>query len=78
MLTTMYQEPKTVENLVSAAFVLALYPGLQNQDIDQDGPQGQIVPRAWRQTGLLDEMQDVQGCGVMMWQTKRENRSECI
>ncbi len=37
------------------------YPGLQNRDLDHEGNDHQIIPGAWRNEGVLQEVQNVQG-----------------
>ena len=61
LLTTLRQEPKTVESIVLACVCLhnlmrIRYPALQNAAFDQEDNQHQVVPGSWR-NGL--NMQDV-------------------
>ena len=64
LLTTMPEHPKTVEMIVSAAMCLHnvmrdRYPALKNQDLDQNAAHGQIVPGAWRQNRVMDDMHNL-------------------
>ena len=36
------------------------YPNLQNADLDQEREDGQIIPSAWRDQAMMNEMQIVQ------------------
>jgi hypothetical protein len=69
LLTTMPQEPKTVTTIAMAAVCLhnvmrTRYPGLQNVLLDREREDHQVVPGAWREEGILQEMNNVGGTTV--------------
>ena len=77
LLTTMQQETETVIVIVKGALCLhnimrLRYPGLQNNDIDRDGNNGAIVPGAWRDGVVLQDMQNVVGGPAETRQAKRQ------
>jgi hypothetical protein len=37
------------------------YPGMQNMDMDHEGPNHEIIPGAWRLDAVLQDMQNIRG-----------------
>lgn len=66
LLTTLRQDPETVNSIVMACVVLhnlmrIRYPR-QLPDVDQEGPDHQVIPGAWRQNNeLIDAIADIRG-----------------
>ena len=61
LLGTLQQEPDTCTLIVKACLCLhnlmrLRYPGLQDQDADQEDAKGNVIPGAWRNNAVLDEM----------------------
>ena len=68
LLGTLQQEPDTCKLIVKACLCLhnlmrLRYPGLQNQDADQEDAKGNLIPGAWRNNAVLDEMRHEQQGG---------------
>ena len=66
LLTTLQLEPDTVQMLVLACVCLhnimrLRYPGLQNALLDREADDHQVVPGAWRDDGVLQEVRNVRG-----------------
>lgn len=66
LLTTLRQEPKTVESIVLACVCLhnlmrMRYPALQNAVLDQEDNQHQVVPGAWRNGLNMQDVDDIMG-----------------
>ena len=66
ILSTMQQEHETVKDIVSACLCMhnmmrMRYPGLQNRDVDREGNDHDIIPGAWRNEAVLQDMQNIQG-----------------
>jgi len=62
LLTTLQQEPETCQVIVKACLCLhnlmrMQYAGLQNLDLDREDAQGNVIPGAWRQNPVLEEME---------------------
>ena len=58
LLTTLKQKPKTVQDIVLACVCLhnlmrLRYPTQQNLDVDQEGPNYDLIPGAWRENNPL-------------------------
>lgn len=61
MLGTMQQDPERARVIVMAAMCLhnlmrLRYPGLQNNDLDQEDDAGNHIPGAWRNDRVLEDM----------------------
>ena len=68
-LTTMQHTPSTVRSILRAAIVLhnlmrLRHPNLQNAVLDQEQPNHEVEPGAWRADVNLLELQRVRGCRV--------------
>ncbi|XP_060561924.1 putative nuclease HARBI1 [Ruditapes philippinarum] len=64
LLTTMQTTPRNAKRITKACLILHnlmrdRYPSLQNEDLDHDDGQGDVVPGAWRNVGVLDDVNDV-------------------
>ena len=69
ILTTMQQEPETVQLIVMAVLCLhnlmrTRYQGLQNMALDREDENHNIVPGAWRDGRVLDDMGHAPGGNV--------------
>ncbi len=40
------------------------YPGVQNNLVDREGPDMQLIPGAWRDEGVMRDIDNVQGGNV--------------
>ena len=77
LLSTMMQEPETVKTIVTAALCLynlmrIRYPGLQNLDMDHEGPNHEIIPGAWRLDAVLQDVHGVVRGNVATRQGKQQ------
>ena len=77
LLTTMQQEPDNVKSIVMAALCLynlmrLRYSGLQNLDLDREGNNHKLILGPWRDDGVLQEMQIVQGGNAATRQAKQQ------
>ncbi len=66
LLTTMGLRPQHVQHIVHACVCLhnimrARYPGQQNALLDVEDEDHNIIPGAWRQEGMLEELQRIGG-----------------
>jgi hypothetical protein len=66
LLTTLKQEPQTVQSMSLACVCLhnlmrIRYPALQNAEIDREGGNHELIPGAWRHEGVMQEVYGVQG-----------------
>jgi hypothetical protein len=77
LLTTMMQEPESVKTIVLAALCLhnmmwLCYPGLQNLDLDNEGNEHEVIPGAWRNMAVLEEVQNIHGGNIDTRQAKKQ------
>jgi len=68
LLTKMEQHPDTVKTIVSGCLCLhnlmrLRYPGLQNADMDNEGPDNEFQGGAWRDLGVMADMDDARRMG---------------
>lgn len=61
LLTPLATSPQNCIKIAKACIILhnfmrLRYPGIQNADLDEEGEDGQIVPGAWRDTAMMQEM----------------------
>ena len=64
LLSTLMLQPQNVQSLVLACVCLhnmmrIRYPGLQNAALDREDPDHQVVPGAWRDERVLEEVRNV-------------------
>ena len=64
LLSTLPTTPPTTVKIVVACLCLhnlmrERYPHLQDADLDRDGDDGQVIPGAWRDAGVMREVEDV-------------------
>lgn len=79
LLTTMGLQPANVTRVVKACITLhnimrIRYPGLQNADLDREDDNGQLVPGAWRDEAVMQDVQ-AEGRGPKMTQAGKEQRA---
>ena len=48
------------------------YPALQNQDVDHQEPNHEVVPGAWRNAPVMQDMQQVLGGNVATREAKQQ------
>lgn len=63
LLTALQTNPTTTKKIVKACLTLhnlmrLRYPNLQNRDLDGDDGQGGVIPGAWRNAALFQDMQE--------------------
>jgi len=78
LLTCLQTTPQVAATITKACLVLHnvmrdLHPQLQNVELDVERPDGQIIPGAWRDAGVLEEM-EVAGRGPRQTRAGRELR----
>jgi hypothetical protein len=66
MLSTIHMEPEVVTDLVMACVCLhnlmrIRYPAIQNGIVDQEGEDRRVIPGAWRDEGVLREVEAMRG-----------------
>ena len=66
ILTTLQQNTENIKSIVLACVCLhnlmrIRYPGLQNVLLDREGEDHQMIPGAWRDEAVFQDMQDVRG-----------------
>ena len=77
LLTTILKELDTVKITMMACLCLhnimrIRYPTLQNLDLDRERNDHQVIPGAWRNEALLQEMQNMQGSNVATREAKQQ------
>ena len=78
LLTTLRQQPKTVESIVLACVCLhnimrIRYPGLQNAALDQEDNEHRLIPGAWRQGRNMADVDNVV-CGNRLTRAAKAQR----
>jgi len=73
LLTTLGTSPDNSRKITEACLTLhnvmrARYPGLQNADLDAEDANGQVIPGAWRNAGMMEEVR-------ALGRAPRENRA---
>lgn len=79
LLTTMGLKPANVTRVAKACMTLhnnmrIRYPGLQNTDLDREDENGQVVPGAWRDKTVWQDVQ-AEGRGPKLTQAGKEQRT---
>jgi hypothetical protein len=77
LLSTMQLEPDTVKVIVMTCLCLhnvmrMRYPALQNLDLDRDGNDHQVIPGAWRNQAVLEDVRNVQGGKLVTREAKQQ------